>query len=330
LGLRTTKMKGEVTDAAREKAVLEEVRKKCTGKLLRPEFCETVFTQIMAESKQLQSKKMRLAGFQGEHGAFSEMAMRTFDPSAVPLPFKEFSEVFSAVERGQIDIGIVPVENSLEGPVSQVNDLLVETSLQIIGEINVPVHHCLLAVPDTDYRDIKVVYSHPQALGQCKGFITRNKLDARPFYDTAGAAMMIANDRPKAAAAIASSLCAQLYGLEMLKENIEDHTSNSTRFLVLSGERGKEKGNKCSIIFSTPNKAGALFEALRIFSDAKINLTRIESRPSRGDIGKSAFLLDLQGNDSDAVVAAALAEVKKHSSMYRFLGCYNEAKKIEA
>ncbi len=328
IGLRTTKLKGEVTDTVREKAVLDGIRKRCTGALLKPEFCEKIFTEIIDETKSLQAKKLRLAGFQGEHGAYSEMAVRMFDSNAVALPCREFADVFSAVERGQLDIGVVPVENSLEGSVTSVNDLLVETGLQIIGEVNVPVHHCLLALPDTDYRDIKIVYSHPQALGQCRGFISRNKLDPRPFYDTAGAAMMISNDRPKAAAAIASRLCAELYGLEVLKENIEDQESNSTRFVVLSGEKSSGKGNKCSITFSTAHKAGALFEVLKVFSEAGINLTRIESRRIRGDIGKTAFLLDLQGNDSEPAVATAIAEVKKHTSMFKFLGCYSEAKKV--
>ncbi|HQT44523.1 MAG TPA: prephenate dehydratase, partial [Candidatus Micrarchaeota archaeon] len=235
-------------------------------------------------------------------------------------------DVFSAVEKGQLDFGIVPVENSIEGAVNQVNDLLVETSLQIVGEVRIPVHHCLLALPETDYRDIKVVYSHPQALAQCRGFITRNKLEPRPFYDTAGAAMMLSNERPKAAAAIASRLSAELYGLEVLKENIEDHDSNSTRFLVLAKKKSEKKGNKCSIIFSTTHKAGSLFGVLKIFSDAGINLTRIESRPIRDETKKFAFLLDFTGSDSDPKIAAVLEKVKENAPMYKFLGCYDEAK----
>ncbi len=325
IALRTRKQKEDIADTAREKEVVERAKKESKG-LVSPEFSEKLFAEIIAESKKLQEKNPKLIAFQGEHGAYGEMAVRMLDPAAVPISCTEFTDVFSTVEKGQLDMGVVPVENSLEGAVTQVNDLLVETSLQIVGEINLPIHHCMLALPDTDYHDIKVVYSHPQALAQCRGFVARNKLDPRPFYDTAGAAMMLSNERPKAAAAIASKLCAELYGLEVLKENIEDHESNSTRFLVLSRARSGVAGNKCSIIFTTQHKAGALFGVLKAFNDAGINLTRIESRPIRKEPKKYAFLLDFQGSDMDERVKSALENVKQHTAMFKFLGCYPEAK----
>ncbi|HSB46757.1 MAG TPA: prephenate dehydratase [Candidatus Bilamarchaeum sp.] len=324
--LRTRKMKSGVEDPAREKLVLDSARKHSRG-LVRPEFSERIFSDIIAESRALQEKGPRLIGFQGEHGAYSEVAVRSYDKSAVPIPCPEFIDVFEGVGKGQLDCGIVPVENSLEGAVTQVNDLLVDTDLRIAGEVRVPVHHCLLALPETDYRDIKVVYSHPQALAQCRGFVSRNKLEPRPYYDTAGAAMMLSAERPKAAAAIASRLCADIYDLEVLKENIEDHESNTTRFVVLTREKAAGNGNKCSIIFSTAHRAGALYNALKVFSDAGINLTRIESRPIRKDPGKFAFLLDFQGSDTDPKVKAALEEMKKETAMFKFLGCYMEAEK---
>lgn len=330
LALRTTKLKGEVADPAREDEVIAGAKKRSHG-LLRPEFAERLYREVMGESRRLQARGMKLAGFQGEHGAYGDMAVRAYDPALVPVPCVEFGEVFEGVRNGQLDIGIVPVENSLEGAVTQVNDLLVETDLRIIGEVNVPIHHCLLAPQDVDYRDIKVVYSHPQALAQCRGFLARNKLEPRPYYDTAGAAMMLANERPKAAAAIAGKLCAELYGLEILKENVEDHESNSTRFLVLAREAGggkakaREKGDKCSLVFQTAHKAGALFSVLKCFSEAGVNLTRIESRPIRNDPGKYAFLLDFKGSDEDRKVAEMLEKVKKETVMFRLLGCYKEA-----
>jgi prephenate dehydratase/chorismate mutase/prephenate dehydratase len=327
LALRTRKLKAGPADAAREKEVLEKARKSSVG-LARPEFVERLFSEIIAESRKMQEANPVLFGFQGEHGAYGEMAAGSFSRSAVPISCREFADVFSAVEKGQLDFGMVPVENSLEGAVTQVNDLLVDTPLQAVGEVYVPVHHCLLALPETDYRDIRVVYSHPQALAQCRGFISRNRLEPRPFYDTAGAAMMLSNDRPEAAAAIASRLCAKLYGLEVLKENIEDHESNTTRFLVLSRERAGTNGNKCSIIFSTSHRAGALFSVLKVFSDAGINLTRIESRPVRNEPKKFAFLLDFQGNDADPKVASALQKVKADATMFKMLGCYGEAKAV--
>ncbi len=336
--LRTRKLKDGVDAPEREKSVLDSARRHSKG-LLRPEFSQKLFMDIISESKTLQERNPKLVGFQGEHGAYSEVAARGYDRDWVTIPCMEFADVFEGVRSGQFDYGVVPVENSLAGAVTQVNDLLVETDLKIVGEISIPVHHCLLALPETDYRDIKVVYSHPQALTQCRGFIARNKLEPRPYYDTAGAAMMLANERPKAAAAIASRLCAEMYDLEVLKENIEDHESNYTRFIVLAKEGGSGgagsagtpagshaggKGDKCSAIFSTAHKAGALYSILKIFSDAGINLTRIESRPVAKDPGKFAFLVDFQGSDTDKKVAEALEMLKKEAPMFRLLGCYKE------
>lgn len=326
IALQTRNLKGEVTDSSREKEVLSQIRQKNHGPL-EPEFSEKLFSQIMDESKKLQQKKVRLIGFQGEHGAYGEMAIRMHQPAAVPIPCKEFSDVFDGVKSGQLDLGVVPVENSLAGSVGPVNDLLVETDLHIIGEIEVPIHHCLLTLPETDYRDIKVAYSHPQALAQCRGFITRNKIEAKPYYDTAGAALMLANERPSATAAIASKLCAEMYDLEILKENIEDHESNSTRFLIISREAAVSGGNKFSIVFSTAHKAGSLFRVLAAFSEAGVNLTRIESRPILKDPGKYAFLLDFQGSSNDEKIRNTLQKVKKESAMLKILGCYKEAKK---
>jgi prephenate dehydratase/chorismate mutase/prephenate dehydratase len=329
--VRTVKVKQGVDDPEREKSVLESAARHAKG-LVRPEFSQKVFRDIIAESKSLQKGNPELAGFQGEHGAYSEVAARSAGKGWVPIPCQEFVDVFEGVARGQLDYGVVPVENSLEGAVTAVNDLLVETDLRIVGEINVPVHHCLLALPEVDYRDIKVVYSHPQALAQCRGFIARNRLEPRPYYDTAGAAMMLANERPKAAAAIASRLCAEIYDLEVLKENIEDHESNNTRFVVLAkgpragkGAGDGQEGDKCSIIFSTAHKAGALYGVLKLFSEAGVNLTRIESRPIRKDPGKFAFLLDFEGSDSDAKVARLLEDVRKETMACKFLGCYKGA-----
>ena len=327
LALRTTRLKGVVLDAQREEAVIAKVKKSSMG-LVSPELAEKIFTELMAESKLLQQQGLKLAAFQGEHGAYSEMAVGQLDKSWVPIVCREFSEVFDGVKAGHFDFGVVPVENSLEGAVTQVNDLLLESDLSIVAETHVPVQHCLLCLPDTDYREIKAVYSHPQALAQCRAFIERNKLEARPYYDTAGAAMMIAAERPRACAAIASKLCASIYGLEVLKEKIVDPPSNSTRFVALSRERSQEKGNKCSIAFSTTHKAGSLFEVLKVFSDAAINLTRIESRPIRTEPKKYAFFLDLQGSGEDGRVADALEKVKSQVAMYKFLGCYKEAAQV--
>jgi prephenate dehydratase len=214
------------------------------------------------------------------------------------------------------------VENSLEGAVTQVNDLLTTTGLNVIGEVKVDVNHCLLATEVTDYREIRVVYSHPQALAQCRDFLMRNKLEPRPYYDTAGAAKMLARENPKAAAAIASSLCAELYNLDIIKEGIEDGPSNSTRFLLLSREPYAGQGSKTSIIFAVAHEAGQLYEVLKLFADAEINLTRISSMPLRSDPSNYSFFLDFEGSEKDEKVMEVMGKVEKMSISLKNLGSY--------
>jgi len=324
--LRTKNLKEGVEDAKREEEIIKKLKETPMG-LIRGEFTERIFKEIIKKSKELQKENLKVIGFQGEHGAYSEVAIRDFDSASIPIPYPEFVDVFEGVESGQLDLGAVPVENSRAGPITEVDDLLIKKDLKVVAEMNCPVHHCLLTLPDTDYRDIKVVYSHPQAIAQCRGFITRNKMEAKQYYDTAGAAMMLARDRPAATAVIASRLCAELYNLEIVKENIEDQEQNQTRFLIISRDENKEDGDKCSIIFSTAHKAGALFRVLAAFSDAKINLTRIESRPIESDPGKYAFLLDFQGSKKDKEIVETLEKIKSDTDMLKFLGCYKEAKK---
>ncbi|MEK7309718.1 MAG: prephenate dehydratase [Planctomycetota bacterium] len=323
--LRIKRLKEEIADPSREQVVLGNIQRHSQG-LISQRFAEKLFNEVISESKRIQGQNLKSIGFQGEHGAYGEVAALTFDNSMVPLPCREFTDVFEAVKSGQIDFGIVPVENSLEGAVTEVSDLLVETGLKVIGEIKLPIHHALLALSETDYREIKAVYSHPQALAQCRGFLSRNNLEPIPFYDTAGAAKMISEASPKSAAAIASKSCAELYNLEIIKDEIEDDKSNFTRFLILARESSVEAGNKCSIIFSTRHEAGTLFAVLKIFSDAGINLTRIESRPIRTDPGKYTFFLDFQGSDRDNKIINVLEQVKQKAVIFKFLGCYREAK----
>src|SRR5262249_39715115 len=159
----TKKLKEKVTEPRREEEVLAGVRHNPFD-LLTPEFSERLYQEIIGESKRLQEKNLRLIGFQGEHGAYSEMAVRQFDSAAVPIPHCEFGDVFAAVRSGVLDLGVVPVENSLAGNVTQVDDLLIHTDLSVTAEIGVDVHHCLLALPETDWREVRIVYSHPQAL----------------------------------------------------------------------------------------------------------------------------------------------------------------------
>jgi prephenate dehydratase len=319
LGLRTRRYKKNSLDNSREQMVLKNA-KKARLALVEESFIDTLFKTIMDESKRLQDQHKILVAFQGEHGAYSEMASRNLVPDGVYIPCSQFSEVFDGVADGSYDMGVVPVENSLEGAVTQVNNLLTGTELKVKGETVVPIHHCLLAAEDTDPDEIKQVYSHPQALAQCGSFIEAAGYDARPFYDTAGAAKMLIHDKTNAAA-IASPLCADLYGLKVIKEHIEDDHSNSTRFLLLSKQKA-ETGNKCSLIFSTPHQSGKLLEALKIFADAAINLTRIASMPNRKNPGNYNFFLDFEGSDQNPEIAKAIKAVQQLTADNLFLGCY--------
>jgi prephenate dehydratase/chorismate mutase len=324
-GLRSKKFKDSIYDEKRERQVLSQLRRILHAhNLIQPDFLERLFAVILGEGRKIQEADRKLIGFQGEHGAFGEEAARNYHSELVAIPCAEFADVFEGVEQGNFDMGIVPVENSLAGAITQVNELLIQSKLKVVGAIRLQVNHCLLAPPDSNYRDIRIVYSHPQALAQCREFINRHNLEARPFYDTAGAARMLSENKPRMAAAIAGRLCADLFGLEVIKENIQDHPNNFTRFLILAKEEQKKYAEKCSIVFSTPHKAGTLFAVLRIFAEDGINLTRIESLPSRDDPGNYVFFLDFQCADLEPEVERILEKVRSSTAGFRFLGCYKE------
>jgi prephenate dehydratase/chorismate mutase/prephenate dehydratase len=252
------------------------------------------------------------------------MAARHLDKNLVTIPCPGFADVFEGVEKGYLDLGIVPVENSLGGAVTQVNESLLKTDLKVVSAVVFQIKHCLLILPNTNYREIRMVYSHPQALSQCREFLQRQNLEARPYYDTAGAAKMLFKEKPRMAGTIASKLAAELYNLDVIKENVEDNPMNFTRFLILSKEEKKQNANKCSIVFATPHKSGSLFAVLKIFKEARINLTRIESLPHREAPGNYVFFLDFQSKDLTSGISDVLSEVKKNTKMFKYLGCYKE------
>jgi prephenate dehydratase/chorismate mutase len=321
LSLRSKKFQEAAGDADLETTTLERMQRMNLD-LIKRSFSQQLLKTIIEESKRLQDEDRQLVAFQGEHGAYGDVASRLLVPDGAYIPCLEFINVFRGVEEAHLDLGVVPVENSLEGAVTQVNDLLTTTKLNVVGEVKVDVNHCLLATEATDYREIRVVYSHPQALAQCRDFLMRNKLEPRPFYDTAGAAKMLARENPKAAAAIASPLCAELYNLDVIKEGIEDGPSNSTRFLLLSREPYSGEGNKTSIIFAVAHEAGQLYGVLKLFADAEINLTRISSMPLRSDPGNYSFFLDFEGSGSDPKVADVMREMDRMTISLKNLGSY--------
>lgn len=323
MSLLTKRFKEEIEDTDREKEVIDRIRHYPTG-VVSPDFMESLFLNIIEESKALQKRDFKLIAFQGEHGAYGEVASKEWKEELIPIPCNRFDEVFAGVQCGSYDYGIVPVENSLGGPVEQVNRLFIDTPLHVVGALRIPVHLCLLALPETDHREIRTVYSHPQALSQCRQFIKRNKLEPIPFGDTAGAARKVSEEGQTRAGAIASRLCARLYQLEIIKENVEDLHSNMTRFLVLAKDENRHEANKCSIVFSTEHKAGTLFSVLELFARRDINLTRIESIPH--EPGTFAFFLDFEGSAEQEGIKEALENARQITTYLKVLGFYKEEK----
>ena len=269
--------------------------------------------------------------FQGERGAYSESAALHYFKKAKLVPLKTFREVFEYAERGESDSAVVPVENSIEGSVNEVYDLLLETrKLEVVGEVYQRVRHCLVANPGANKKSVRWVHSHPQALAQCRGYLEKNGMEPVPAYDTAGAAKMIKEKGSTNSAAIASRTAAELYGMQILDEAIEDKKNNYTRFLVLS-RRGKGNAPKRSVqykttlIFSVKHLPGALFGIVGEFAIRKINLTRIESRPTKETPWEYNFYVDFEGHAAEKQVKEALKSIKPKTLYLKILGSYKKA-----
>ena len=225
-------------------------------------------------------------GFQGEPGAYSEAAVfehfSTNDISAVPC--ESFEQVFNAVKNGDCQCGVLPIENSLAGSIHQNYDLLLQNPLWVVGEHYLRVSHCLIAKPGTRISDIKTVMSHPQALAQCAGYLrSLPGIKVEPVYDTAGSVKIMRNQNDSSIAAIASKQAAQIFGMEILAEKIEDNQANFTRFLIVAPEPVHPITDaKTSIVFTLKNEPGSLFHAMSEFASRGIDLCKIESRPLVG------------------------------------------------
>lgn len=275
--------------------------------------------------------KLRVA-FQGELGAYSELAAREFFSQSITVcPLVSFEEVFNSVESRECSHGIVPIENSLTGSIHENYDLLLAHNLFITGEIKLRIVHNLIVNPGVRLKQIKKVYSHPQALSQCKNFIrSLGRAESIPVYDTAAAVRLIKTQNLIDVAAIASIQAAIDYELEILKSEIEDNHKNFTRFLIVSPDQEEiETDGKTSVVFSTQNIPGALFKSLSVFALRDINLLKIESRPLQGDPWKYLFYLDFEGSLQEISCQRAIENLKEITTFLRILGSYHQGKQTE-
>jgi len=278
----------------------------------------------------------RTVSFQGELGAFSQVAARQLaGEECIPVPLPTFQEVFESVASGKCQAAVIPIENTLHGSIHENYDHLLRFDLPIRGETFVRIVHNLIAPPGVRFSDIKRIYSHPVALNQCRHFLDAHPNAQRiPFYDTAGSVKMVMDQSLTDAGAIASAAAASIYGAKILRKSIEDDRENYTRFFLLerpkrakkSPERTANTKYKTTVVFTVRNVAGALFRSLSAFALRDLNMTKIESRPLRGKPWEYLFYLDFIGHQNDPVAKNALGHLAELADTLRVLGCYPAAR----
>ena len=325
LGRRKSGRGAQIEDKARERIVLGRVKDIARAEGISEEDIESIYEQVITVCRRVQQATV---AFQGVAGAYSEeAALGFFGSSAQTQPYESFDEVFRAVESDEARFGIVPVENSLEGSISRVYDLLLDSKLMVCGEIELRVVHCLIGSSETRLDLVRKVYSHPQALGQCRGFLRHLDCELIATYDTAGSVRMLKENGIMEGAAVASARAAEIYGMKIISRGIEDNRNNFTRFFVLSEQDSPPSGNdKTSIVFSIREEPGSLYRALKKLAVRRINLTKLESRPTRQKPWQYNFYLDCEGHREDGALHEALAELERTSLFVKVLGSYPRAK----
>ena len=271
------------------------------------------------------TKKLKIA-FQGEPGANSHIAIVEAYPDAEPMPCATFEDALSAISSGEADLGMIPIENSVAGRVADIHHLLPDSGLHIVGEWFLPIHHQLMAPRGAKLAEIKAVESHVHALGQCRRMIRERGIKPIVSGDTAGAARDIAERGDKTTAAIASRLAADIYGLDILIEDVEDESHNTTRFVVLAREeKWAPQGSAALVttfVFRVRNLPAALYKALGGFATNGVNMTKLESYMVDGNFFATQFYADVDGHPDDRGLAFALEELKFFSREFRIMGVY--------
>ena len=331
----------DLRDPTREGEVLETLIKAGRKLGLDAHFVTRVFHEIIEDSVRSQesflqnnlnpsTEKMLCIAYQGVEGAYSFLAGEKFFRSQLDNcsfeGYKSFADVVAAVENGQADYAMLPIENTTAGSINAVYDLLLATKLNIVGEEVFPVQHCLLGVEKAPLSTIRRIYSHYQALAQCSDFLSRLKnCDQETYMDTAEAAKKISAEGDPSQAAIASEEAGRIYGLKVLKRNLANQRENFTRFVIVAPRPSKVDSRipcKTSLVLSTGHHEGALLKALAILDEHKINLTKLESRPMQGSPFTYIFYLDFEGNASDPKIQEALVRLSGATNYLRILGTY--------
>lgn len=311
---------------ARESEVYKNITSYNEGPL-KDEHLQNIFREIISACITVQSG-IRISYF-GPEGTFTHLAaIKRFGTSRMLIPVKNIADVFSSVSKGLSEYGVVPVENTIEGMVNVTFDMFVNSDVTIIGEEVIPISHFLFSKED-DIKKINKIYSHPQPFGQCRNFLEEKFKDAELIdaFSTADACIMASKEA--GAAAIASEVAGRIYGLNVLLPHIEDFSNNFTRFLIISnGEKTHKTGkDKTSILLSIKNSVGALYKILKPFFENEINITKIESRPSKKFNWDYIFFIDVSAHESDEKLKKALKSIEEYTIFIKILGSYESASK---
>jgi len=260
----------------------------------------------------------------GPKGSFSEIALLNyFDSSTKPVPVTSIADVFESIEKKHSDYGIIPIENSIEGSINNTHDLLLNSNVKITGEIELLINQCLLS-KDNSIENMKILYAHPQSLGQCQNYIRMNLPDVEllpVISNSEGAKMVVSSEE----GCIGSEKLSTDYGLNILDYGIQDFSDNTTRFIIIGSSSAKKTNNdKTSIIVSPPDskESGSLLKVLKFFADYEVNLSRIESRPSKKGKWSYVFFIDLEGNSDDKNILKSLNQLKQQNIKIKNLGSY--------
>jgi chorismate mutase/prephenate dehydratase len=326
---RKAEVGGPYYAPGRERSIIERLQGRSRGPFPQHAI-HSVFREVISACLSLQTG-MRVA-YLGPEATYTHQAvMHHFGTSTLDVPCSSIAAVFEAVERGQSDFGVVPVENSSEGVVNHTLDCFVDSGLRIGAEILLSVDHCLLARPGVVEHQVERIYSHPQALAQCRGWLQQNLPRAALVEARSTAAAARAAQGDAAAAALASELAGRLYHLQVLRHRVQDVQHNYTRFLVVQRpdapveQRVPEAAYKTSLLLSLSNEAGDLYRVIKPLSDAHINMTKIESRPTRRKAWEYVFFIDIDGHRDDPQVAPVLAQLAGVCQLCKVLGSYRRA-----